>query len=321
MMDNEVFAMKRKIFLLVLAWCLLGVGWKAWAQDSDIFVVISGRRISNVVVVAKSGGQYKSIQAAVDSIKDATAINPYLVVVGPGWYTENVILKPHVHLQGAGKALTYIVGDGVSAFWFFKPTVVLDDATSVRDLTISNYATGNTYCAALGTKENTIGAGVSNVDAYYFGFGVGCSYDYGVLLGEGSIVTLDDVKATGQRGTGENAGLFIDHATAKLNGGSFIGRDGSLAIGILNRSGTLEANGITTSAENGTVNSLGVDTDGASANSDITQSVLEGDDFSLSRGAGTVSVTHTRLIGAVSCDPCTCVAVSKGTVFYPNTCP
>ena len=37
----------------------------------------------NVVTVAQSGGDYTSIQAAIDSITDATAANSYLVWVAP----------------------------------------------------------------------------------------------------------------------------------------------------------------------------------------------------------------------------------------------
>ena len=43
-----------------------------------------GTHYQNVVVVAKSGGDYSSVQAAIDSISDAAASNPYLVWVAQG---------------------------------------------------------------------------------------------------------------------------------------------------------------------------------------------------------------------------------------------
>lgn len=317
-MDKEVCAMKRTFFLLALAWCLIWSGCESWAQDGDIFVVISGRKISNVVVVAKSGGQYKSIQDAVDSITDATGVNPYLIVVGPGWYTESVMLKPYVHLQGAGKDLTYIRGS--NGYGAFQATVVLDDQTSVSDLTIVNDGTWHSNVALLAPR-GTNSAVVTDVNAYYIGLASGGVNDYGIYVNDGSIVTLNNVKAIGQRGTDLNYGLYVNDATVKLNGGTFIGRHGEGAQGICNRSGRLSAIGITTMAENATLTNYGLTTYGESAESNITQSVLEGDALSLCRFNGTVIVTHTRLIGPVSCVPCTCVGVSEGTTFYTNTCP
>ena len=43
-----------------------------------------GAHYQNVVIVAKSGGDYSSVQAAIDSISDAAASNPYLVWVAQG---------------------------------------------------------------------------------------------------------------------------------------------------------------------------------------------------------------------------------------------
>jgi len=70
----------------------------------------------NVVVVAKSGGDFTSIQTALDSIADASASNPYLVWVGPGIYTERVTMKPFVAIEGAGEDVTKITYTGSSGF-------------------------------------------------------------------------------------------------------------------------------------------------------------------------------------------------------------
>lgn len=61
---------------------------------------------TNVITVAKKGGDFQSIQAALDSIKDASEVSPYLVYVAPGVYRETVRMKDYVTVEGAGEGLT-----------------------------------------------------------------------------------------------------------------------------------------------------------------------------------------------------------------------
>ncbi len=92
---------------------------------------------ANVVTVAKSGGDYTSIQAAIDTLDENTLCdNPVLVWVAPGTYTETVTLKPCMTLAGAGKELTRIVSHGSSSFP--RATVTGSWGTTVRNLGISS---------------------------------------------------------------------------------------------------------------------------------------------------------------------------------------
>jgi pectin methylesterase-like acyl-CoA thioesterase len=88
-----------------------------------------------VVVVAKSGGDYTSVQAAIDSITGAAADSPYLVWVAPGVYSETVTMKPYVHLQGAGQEATVITSTVSGSALPPQATLKLASDASLRDLT------------------------------------------------------------------------------------------------------------------------------------------------------------------------------------------
>lgn len=55
---------------------------------------------NNMVTVSSIGGDFTTIQAAIDSITDASASNRYVVRIYPGRYVENVVMKDYVDLMG-----------------------------------------------------------------------------------------------------------------------------------------------------------------------------------------------------------------------------
>jgi pectin methylesterase-like acyl-CoA thioesterase len=64
---------------------------------------------SNVINVSKDGGEFLTIQNAIDSITDASATNWYTIDVAPGLYVENLTLKNYVSLVGKGGGRDVIV--------------------------------------------------------------------------------------------------------------------------------------------------------------------------------------------------------------------
>lgn len=100
-----------------------------------------------VLWVAKSGGQFSSVQDALNAITDASPSKRYLVHVAPGIYVEPVVMKPHVDIAGSGEAATILRA-------FADVTVMGASNAELRDLTVENFG------AALGG-----GTGIHNAGA------------------------------------------------------------------------------------------------------------------------------------------------------------
>jgi hypothetical protein len=99
----------------------------------------------NVIIVAKSGGNFTTISAALASITTNSATNRYLVWVAPGIYNEKVIMKQYVDIEGAGETATKITSAGSSGI---TGTVKGADNSELRHLTVENLGS-NTYAIAI----------------------------------------------------------------------------------------------------------------------------------------------------------------------------
>lgn len=94
---------------------LTALGYYAGVSDyTKIYIkngstyFISGQE-NQTITVAKSGGQFTSIKAAITSITDATTSKRYMIDVGPGIYTEDTItMKPYVYIYGRSYLATII---------------------------------------------------------------------------------------------------------------------------------------------------------------------------------------------------------------------
>lgn len=100
---------------------------------------------ANIVIVAKSGGHFSTISAALTSITDNSAANRYLVYVAPGTYTETVTMKSFVDIEGAGELATKITQVGSASD---TGTVVGASNAELRYLTVENTG-GSTYATAI----------------------------------------------------------------------------------------------------------------------------------------------------------------------------
>jgi pectin methylesterase-like acyl-CoA thioesterase len=98
-------------------------------------MVISNDR-SNELVVAKEGGQYRTISEALEAITSNTADNRWTIVVKPGTYLETINLKPFVSIIGSSPLTTKVISTG-------EPTLLADysnvtNATSTASSFVSD---------------------------------------------------------------------------------------------------------------------------------------------------------------------------------------
>jgi len=102
------------------------------------------KRVGHVVHVGVSGGDFTSIQAALDSITDASLANLYLILVGPGTYHESITLKNFVMVRGYGRDFTILSAQGAGAVTAVQgaPVSELSDLTINVASTTGGNATG-----------------------------------------------------------------------------------------------------------------------------------------------------------------------------------
>src|SRR5687768_7684975 len=64
----------------------------------------------NVIWVAPVGGQFQSIQAAIDYAASLPPNPRRLIRVAPGHYSETIVMAPFVDVEGSGQEVTVITG-------------------------------------------------------------------------------------------------------------------------------------------------------------------------------------------------------------------
>jgi hypothetical protein len=147
---------------------------------------------------------------------------------------------------------------------------------------------------------------------------------FGVSNGD-SYMEAESVTVLAENGSSGNAGLGIygnDSAISRLRGGSYTGRGGTLAYGIINEGGnaTLEAEGIIALGENGSSDSFGLLNSYATAM--VNSSQFIGSSSGLYLIDGTVHLGVSQLDGGATRDSgtLTCFQVYDEN-YTAYTCP
>jgi hypothetical protein len=172
----------------------------------------------NVIIVAKSNGDFTSVKAAMDSITSSSSSNRYLVWVGPGEYTETdlVEVKDYVHLQGSGPNATVIKSTRSSGSPSNSAaTVDLKDQGRLSDVNIVNDGTGSISIAVY-SAQATRDTVIDNV--LVEAKGSGGTGHYAVYLNDSEPSIQNSIlKATGATGFGTAVNAAI--GSVNISGG------------------------------------------------------------------------------------------------------
>jgi pectin methylesterase-like acyl-CoA thioesterase len=217
---------------------------------------ISGKP-SNTLVVAKSGGDFNTITAALSSISDASEANRYLVKVMPGVYTETVTMKQYVDIEGSGELTTKITYTGNVAI---LGTLRGANNAEMRFLTVESTGGGGAaYAVAISNYSTS--PRLTHITAT----ASGAADNLGVYNDTSSIV-MTNVTAKASGGT-NSQGVFNVFSSPVMTNVSASGTGGTFARGVyISASSTVMTN-VTASASGGTSVNIGVD---ISASSSLT---------------------------------------------------
>lgn len=215
--------------------------------------LVSNDTLKNVITVAKANGNFTDPVAAVSSITDASATNPYLVVIGPGVYTitQTLQMKEYVGIVGSGENVTKLTGAISTGSSSSSAIISGASNSSLSSLTLENTG-GGAYSIAL--YNGTVSPTISNVTALVSGG----SSNYGVYNYNSSSPTMVDVSATASGGS-NNYAVYNSGSSPLMTGIIATASGGSYSYGIYNsNSSSPTMTNITATASQGTNNTFGV---------------------------------------------------------------
>jgi hypothetical protein len=296
----------------LLAW-ILSFLLSPLAEAADRVVVIpmgsGGKPLQNIVTVAKSKGQFTDPVAAMNSITNASADNPYLLFIGPGQYTLTtaLVMKPHVNVTGSGEQVTWLVGS-ISSDALDETSAIVKGANNaaLSNLSVSNTG-GGTYSFGIFSTGLNLTGRLENVSVYAKG-GDG---NVGVVNVTSSPMLTGLNIAVEGTGTQQCIGIFNVSSSPTILGANILVWGGSSNAGINNiSSSVLLIEGSNIYASGGS--SVGV-RNVSSNDVKIKRSTISGTTNGLVNASGSIDtkVSQSTLINGASGGGYTCVATDN----------
>jgi hypothetical protein len=216
------------------------MAWGTGLADNRVVVIplmskAGIKPIKNVITVAGEGGDFDDPVAAVASITDASAENPYLVYVAPGVYTltSQLVMKPYVSMTGSSDSSTVLTGSFSSSSFEAPGSLVrMANQATLSGMTIRNTADENYVIAvyAGGLNDSARLKGVRGVVS-------GGSQRASLYINNSSLV-VEDCSFVAEGGYPSRIyGVYNDHSLSLLDGVRIsISSRGSYVEGIHNSS-------------------------------------------------------------------------------------
>jgi len=265
---------------------LLSFSLSSTAQAADTVVVIpmgSAKPLQNVVTVAKGNSKFTNPVAAVNSITDASATNPYLVLIAPGTYTltTTLVMKPYVDISGSGENITSLTG-AISSANLDETAAIVKGANHT---TLSNLSISNT-----GGSDNSFGIYITGLD---------------------NSARLHQVNVTATGGVALSTGVLNDSSSPIMTQMSIITSGGTGCYGVYNKSfsSSPTMTEVTIAASGGTNNfaiyNMGNDIK-------VRRSTLAGTTAGIISPMSEVIISQSTIIGDGFNNLATCVACDNG---------
>lgn len=175
----------------------------------------AGSRPFHEISVAKSGGDFTSVAAALASITDNDGFHPYLIRIGPGLYNESagIDLKNYVDIEGSGEDSTTVFCGACGS----ESPPLIDGSSAVlrangpihselRRLAVTNFDSSSTYSTAIWLNGVTGGVVLDHVAANAIADANRYAVGVVALSSQATIEAL----AANAIGAGSTTGVFID---------------------------------------------------------------------------------------------------------------
>ena len=258
-------------------------------------LVFASEALASRVVVAKRGGNYTTITAALNGITP-TATNPFVIEVWPGIYTEpgTVNMKSYVHLKGSGRDVTTVKTS-------LGTTANVISAIGLTNVTISGLTVTGGSNGIRAESTATASGSVTISDNT-----ISNSWNYGIVTERGDRtgptnsvhITGNNIINNGYSGIDLNrttATISRNHISGTGSGIAYCGTSSCTAI-FINMAGT-ETQIITDNVITGN-KGVGIyacnKTNATMTNNIITDNAQGGIDFSYTDSTGTV--TNNKIV-------------------------